>query len=215
MFHITDLVVGDRVTIAHGNHDYVSNAQDLPEPDVVVIARPTLQGVPLHLADEEEVEVIFKRTNGILSFRAVQINRVNTDGLPLIHLRAVSPVERSQRRGDFRMEKVLQVRLTYSDPAHPDDEPISISAHTVNISGGGCRLMPSHPIGHGTAVGLRIRLGDEVVEVTGDVVRVEEATGRDRVPVVGIRFHESESGRARILQYINAEQRKLLSSRKK
>ncbi len=216
MFRITNLDIGDRVTIVCRHRHYVTVVQDQPQPDVIVVALPTLQGVPLRMDELDMAEVVFKRKElGVLSFQAFQVARVNTDGVPLLHLQAVTPVERRQMRNFFRLDKVLPVQLVVADPGDPQNT-LTIHAYTVNLSGGGCRLAPSRALGYGTQVTCCFELAGERVEAAGEVVWVEPTPEPDRAPLVGIRFgRECEFARRKIVTYVTREQRKLLSEQKR
>ncbi len=216
MFRITNLDIGDQVTIVCRRRHYVTVVQDQPQPDLIVVAQPTLQGVPLRIDEHDMAEVVFKRKElGVLSFQAFQVARVNTDGVPLLHLQAVTPVERRQLRNFFRLDKVLPAQLETADPNDPQNT-LTVSAYTVNLSGGGCRLAPSRPLDYGMQVTCSIELAGERVDATGEIVWVEPTHEPGRAPLVGVRFgRDCEAARRKIVTYVTGEQRKLLSERKR
>jgi c-di-GMP-binding flagellar brake protein YcgR len=215
VFAIKHLQIGDRVTVLHHVRSYSSVVQDMPEPDKVVIAQPTNMGIYLNLENDEEAELFFKKENGILMFRFVQEARYAAKGVPLLRLRAVSEVRRSQRRRLFRLEKSLSVQLCVKQEDKPESAELTINARTLNISGSGCRIALRQPVSNGARLVCGITLSPgTVLTLEGRVVWVEKLSGSERMYIIGVQFVDEDSEtQQKLVSYITNEQRRQLKNK--
>jgi c-di-GMP-binding flagellar brake protein YcgR len=214
MFAIKHLQIGDRVTVLYHDRSYSSVVQDMPSPDTLVIAQPTNRGVYLNLQENEEGEIFFKQKDGILTFLFVQEERFVMQGVPMLRLRAVSEVRRSQRRSYYRLDKSLPVQLSFKKQNDPDTEEITIKARTINISGGGCRIAIKQPVDHDAKLECKITLSQDMeLVVDGQVVWVEKLTGSERTNIIGVQFVDEDLGtQKKLVSFVTNEQRKQLKT---
>ena len=211
MYEIHGLAVGDRVTVFYQGRNYESVVQDIPDPDTLVIAHPSFQGVFLTISDSDTAEVSFPKDNGIMSFKAVQGSRRVVDSIPMLQLKAVSEVTRRQRRNYYRLEKSLPVLVT-AKKNDAEEKLTTIKAQAVNISGGGCKLSIRQPLDNDKKVECKIMLSHDIeVVVDGQVVWTDKTNTDSRTNHFGIQFTiEDEVTQRTLVRYITIEQRKKL-----
>lgn len=216
MIAIKQLATGDKITVLFHGRSYVSKVEDMPAPDVLVIAQPTNMGIYLDLL-REEAEVLFHKDNGIFTFRVVQMEKFTADNIPMLRLRAVTAVKRSQRRGWYRLEKSLPVKLSVKDEAVEESQgALTIKARTINISGGGCRIAIRQPVENDARLECRITLSaDTELVLDGQVVWVEQRNGDDSTTLIGVQFiDEDPITQKKLVRFVTDEQRKQLMMEK-
>jgi c-di-GMP-binding flagellar brake protein YcgR len=216
VYAIKHLQVGDRITVLFQGRGYSTVVQDLPAPGKLVVARPTSRGVYLEFGDNGVGEVYFKQRNGILTFSVAEESRFTSKGVPMMTLRAVSEVKRSQRRSWFRLEKSLPVELSVKEEKDPENPGLMIKARTLNISGGGCSIAIRQPVDSDTRLECRISLSPGMdLMVDGQVVWVEKQDGDGKASVIGVQFVDEDSDtQKKLVQYVMAEQQKQLRTKR-
>jgi c-di-GMP-binding flagellar brake protein YcgR len=216
VYAIKHLQVGDRITVLFQGRGYSTVVQDLPAPGKLVVARPTSRGVYLEFGENGVGEVFFKQKNGILSFSVEEESRFMAKGVPMMTLRAVSEVKRSQRRSWFRLEKSLPVELKVVEEDDFEQQGLTIKARTLNISGGGCSIAIRQPVDSDARLECRISLspGMDLV-VDGQIVWVEKQAGSDRASVIGVQFLDEDADtQKKLVQFVTAEQQKQLRTKR-
>lgn len=206
---IKHLSVGDRITVIYHERSYSSVVQDLPAPDTLVIAQPSSMGIYLNLIGQDEGEILYTMETGVLTFQVVQEERFVLDGIPMLRLRAVSDVRRSQRRNYFRLQKTLPVQLSLKAEDRPD-HTLTIKANTINISGGGCRIAVKKPVSPDTLLECRISLAPNVeLSMDGQVVWLDQPAADDQNNVIGVQFLGWDAGTQKaLINFVMDEQRK-------
>jgi c-di-GMP-binding flagellar brake protein YcgR len=213
---IQHLAIGDRVTVIYHERTYSSVVQDMPTPDSLIIAQPTNMGIYLNLIPPDEGEILFNKENGILTFQVVQEERFTTDDIPMLRLRAVTEVKRSQRRSYYRLQKSLPVQLLIKDEkSNRQEEAITIKARTINISGGGCKIAIRQVLGNDAKLECKISLSPNMeLVLDGQVVWVEKHTGNETTNVIGVQFVDEDAlAQKKLLNYVTNEQRKQLKTK--
>lgn len=214
MYAIRNLSIGDRITVIYHERSYSSVIQDMPSPDKIVIAQPTNMGIYLNLMEPDEGEILFNKENGILTFQVVQEERYLSNAVPMLRLRAVSEVRRSQRRSYFRLEKSLPVQLSVKEEKDPGKGSLTIKARTINISGGGCRIAIKQPVNNDTRLECKITLSPETeLVLDGQVVWVEKHDGHERANIIGVQFVDEDTvAQKKLVTYVTNEQRRQLKT---
>lgn len=209
---IKQLELGDRVTVIYHERSYSSVVQDIPTPDTLIIAQPTSMGIYLNLIGLDEGEILFNKENGLLTFQVVQEERYTANGIPMLRLRAVTEVRRSQRRSYYRLEKSLPVQLSVKEEKEQHPKSLTIKARTINISGGGCRIAIRQPVDNDTRLECKISLSQNMeLVLDGQVVWVEKHTGDDKTNIIGVQFVDEDSvTQKKLVSYVTNEQRKQL-----
>jgi c-di-GMP-binding flagellar brake protein YcgR len=214
MYAIKHLAIGDRMTVIYHERSYASVVQDMPAPDRIVIAQPTNMGIYLNLMEPDEGEILFNKENGILTFQVVQEERYLSNGVPMLRLRAVTQVRRSQRRSYFRLEKSLPVQLSVKEEKDPAKGSLTIKARTINISGGGARIAIKQPVDNDARLECKITLsaGTELV-LDGQVVWVEKHHSGESANIIGVQFvDEDAAAQKTLVSYVTNEQRRQLKT---
>lgn len=214
MYAIKHLNIGDRITVIYHERSYSSVVQDMPAPDRIIIAQPTNMGIYLNLIAPDEGEILFNKENGILTFQVVQEERFLSNGVPMLRLRAVTEVRRSQRRSYFRLEKSLPVQLSVKNEKDLGKGSLTIKARTINISGGGCRIAIKQPVDNSVKLECKITLSpDTELVLDGQVVWVEKRAQGETANIIGVQFVDEDSAaQKKLVSYVTNEQRKQLKS---
>ena len=212
MVEIHGLAVGDRVTVTYERRNYESVVQDIPAADTVTISHPSNKGVYLNITDGQSADVSFIKDNAIMTFQAVQGLRRVKDGIPMLTLKAVTPVTRKQRRSYYRLDKMLPVQLSVKE--NEEEKPVVIKGQAVNISGAGVKLAIRQPLDTDKKVECKITLSPDIeVVLDGEVVWSEKASHFGSSNHVGIKFTiEDDSTQRTLVRYITIEQRKKLKT---
>lgn len=212
MVEIHGLAVGDRVTVHYEQRKYESVVQDIPAADTVTISHPTNMGIFLNIADGQQADVSFIKDHAIMTFQAVQGLRRMKDGIPMMTLKAVTPVTRKQRRGYYRLEKMLPVQVSIRQ--NEEEKPVVIKGQAIDISGSGVKLAIRQPLDTEKKVECKITLSPDIeVVLDGEVVWSEKASQFGSSNHVGIKFIiEDDSTQRTLVRYITIEQRKKLKS---
>ncbi|MFO7154846.1 MAG: PilZ domain-containing protein [Caldicoprobacter oshimai] len=188
-----------------------SMVQDIPQEDEIVITMPMLKGEPVVLSMGQRVRVNFFRERGQFYFDAEVVDRQRTDRVHLIRLKQTSPIHRLQRRSFYRLKINLSVLFRVVEQDFTYDKPCYIKAHTIDISGGGIRLLTDEKLEPGQQVECQIPIGErDNLELKGVVVRVVPCVEGNYKFEVGIKFVDIlEAERDRLIQFIFQQQRKL------
>jgi len=212
------LVIGEKIDVRYKGKNETeteklcySMVQDIVSQDEIIITMPMLEGVQIILEPEQEIEIDFFREEGCYSFKARVDERFKTDGLNLVKVSRISPVNRLQRRNYYRLKITLPiyVRILTNDP---DKEPDSwLEAYTLNLSGGGAKISVNRSIDKGTLIECLLRIKDQDLILRGEVLRCQLA--QDDVISryeIGIFFKDiTEYQRDEIIKFIFEQQRKL------
>lgn len=107
-----------------------------------------------------------------------------------------------ERRRAARIERIQLVQISRFDEEglHAD----LATGRTLNLSKGGMRLELAHPLPLRSVVSASVALGDEIVDVTGRVVYLEEID--DERVALGLAFTDLAADTARrIEQHLDAD----------
>lgn len=181
------ITIGENMWIRSGDVTARTKLEDLLDAERFAVSHPTYRLLPLELRENQPVDFMFSRDNGMFSFSAVFEKRVSRGNVRFCVFRAISEVEKNQRRLGYRLAIVLDAVLTLD--AEPPDRPVHIKAKTINISTTGALFAMKEPIEPETAVSLRISLRyNEAVMLNAQTVRVDDPTVRGGLYGVAVKF---------------------------
>lgn len=188
-----------------------SLVQDINADDSVLITLPMLEGNPVVLEPEQVIRINFFRANGEFFFDAKVVGRVKSGLMVLFKVVQISPVEKLQRRNDFRLKTVLQVKFRCISGKKGED--VYYKAHAMDISGGGIRLYTEQSIDVKSSIECKIKLLDkQEVILNGTVLRVNPVQDAEKHYDIGVSFVDMpEKTKEKIISFIFSQQRKLRS----
>ncbi len=208
--------IGDKIEVIKLNglgkiqNPYFSMVQDIPIDNEVIITLPIAAGRPISLTIGQKVQVIFFRETGQFYFVAKVTHRQRTETMHLIRLKQISPIHRLQRRNFYRLKIVLPLFFRVAKNNQEHKSPYS-KGYTVDISGGGMRIITDKPLKPGMYLECRIPIKEEgEITIKGLVKRVGKEVDKEYKFNVAIQFVGiSENIRDKIIYFIFEEQRKL------
>lgn len=161
-----------KVSRAAGENDwYASSVQDL-SPNSFFISVPTQGPNPLVLGMGERVLVTFVAEMSRYEFDTKVVGW-RQDNIPLYELALPDEVRRIQLREFVRVPVIMDV--DYALDTGEGERPAYKKCTSLDLSGGGIRLLLKKEIPTGSRLALRFTLplktGAEVMEVKGKVVR--------------------------------------------
>ncbi len=172
---------------------------------------PTRSGVRVSVRKDQELVLLFTRPDGIYSGKAV-VESASPNPTPLIVVRAIGGMERTQRREYYRVRVSLPVKMVglenRSTGAHVNKASgLHIIARTIDISGGGLAIHKEFPIMPGTEFDIALTLEEDQppLELTGRVVYSEPIRtfqGRQLYRVAMAFVDIQEAARRRIIRHI-------------
>lgn len=174
----------------------------------VALHHPLSQGQLVSIYRGDVVEVFQADDRGNYRFTAPVVQRIR-DPLPLLVIPRPDMVEKTQRRGTYRMEAVLTVDVTRA-PQEGEEQGQAFQALTADISGGGIRLITREALSKGEVLQLAIHFPDVVMELVGEVSTPPLRTSEEGRWAYGVRFlNITERVEDRIVAYIFSRQREM------
>ena len=132
--------------------------------------RPRLGGRPITIRVGQHAQITFRARQVPCAFRVVATDAPRGRGDDEIWFEQTGPVERHQRRMEFRVDDALQARLWRAN-ADEDDEPIP--AVTENLSASGVLLRAETRLEVADSVQIVLQLPEHgALTLEGRVVRV-------------------------------------------
>jgi len=201
---LSDIVqIGEMLDVRVGDIITKTKLQDMLEHERFVVLAPTLRLVPVIVEENETVRFTFVRPNGVYSFQAVLEERFAKDNVKLCLFRAVTEVEKSQRRYGYRLPVVLNISLHRAE-TEIDEKPPDILAKTINLSERGALFSCFERFYKGTKLLLQMHLEkNDVLALYAEVVRCEPPIKRSEPYLIAVQFYDySRKEQAHIGRYI-------------
>lgn len=190
-------------------HDFKLRSQiaDILSQNEFLILAPILKGKPVNLGIGDKLLITFAYgEDGLFVFEAETRELiVDTNGILLYRVVALTEVEKLQRREHFRMP--LQVPIVYQ--AKKDGRDVYGQGLTCDISGGGVRFVCGNYFEIGDVINVFIRLEPDIdLRTQVEITRVE-TDGYKRYEVSAI-FSLEFLEREKIIKHIFEIQREKL-----
>ncbi len=189
--------INNKVEISWDDGYYKSNIENVDDK-FIYISIPIKEGQYIPLRKFEQVEVIYYQGNDIYKFYTTVVDR-KVDVIPIIVLAFPKEVFKVQRRKFVRVPIVCTVE--YSKLENKTQN--IVKAIMVDLSGGGMRIKLSNDqLSIGNLIKAYIPVGDDNVEVKGEVVRVEK-DDPNKMNICGINFLDlDDRNREKIIRFI-------------
>lgn len=169
--------VNSKIDIVMPDGFFKSNIQDLTK-EYIGISVPVLRGRYLPLRKGESVEVLYYLDKDVYGFSTKVIGK-KIEKIFIILLEYPGKVKIVQRRNYVRVPIVLNISCAIiekeKDIANMNNNQYEFfNAITLDLSGGGVRVISDKKIGYGEHLMLTIPLADENITILGKVVRVDK-----------------------------------------
>lgn len=185
---------------------YTSKVAEI-EKDKFKVYAPLFKGgiVPLNI--DQELEVFFTGNAAAYKFFAKIIDR-QKEPIAMLTLKEISNCERIQRREHFRIEARKKVKFRILDDIKKGSDKELKKAVTIDISGGGIKIITEESIKSNTLMELYIDIPEiEDIPIHGRAVSDCESIGNY---VVGVEFiNLSKQYQEKIISWVFNHQRKL------
>ncbi|MDW8799645.1 flagellar brake domain-containing protein [Clostridium sp. A1-XYC3] len=187
-------LVNNKIEIDYNDEAYKSNIQDVTD-EYIAISIPVHDGKYLPLAKGEKVTVLYYYGKDIYKFNTVVIGR-KIDRILLIMLKKPDTVTIIQRRNFARVPFMLNVycaliRTEKSINTISDNQIDFFDAYTLDISGGGLRIVVDrkleHKIQKGNILMLTIPIDNENLTLEAKIIRVENDRKNPKI-ICGLTF---------------------------
>lgn len=190
-----------------------SMIQDIISQDELVITIPMVKGNQIILPLGQEVEIVFFRDEGQYIFKAKIEKRFKKENVDLLKLNRISSIKRIQRRNYYRLNITLPISIKLLTDKDKQSQNFKewLKTYTMDISGGGVRILLDRNIEKGSLLECKLKINDEDLLLKGEVVRSQLI---QQYPItkyeIGISFVDiTEYQRDQIIGFIFEEQRKL------
>ncbi|MBS4024783.1 MAG: flagellar brake domain-containing protein [Clostridia bacterium] len=177
------------------------------------IANPTFKGSVVLIPVGEEITAVYGDELCIYSFPSTVLSRVNNT-LPMLLLAHPEPqnVTRIQRRDYVRIPAKVPVEFGIASPDKDLTDLTTFKANSVDISGGGLKLLTNVPVKERDLLQLTLFIEGEAILLYGTVIRANIEVGENRAKnsTVGVQFvNIHESNRDRIVKFVFNWQRQM------
>jgi len=192
---------------------YLSRVEEIGEKEIKV-AIPVEKGTIVPLRLKTPVTITFLTKDAVHSGQTFIIGRT-LHPIPVLILLMPEKFKRIQRRDYVRIEARLPVQVQIKEN---DEESMSLSACTANISGGGMMLVIQQedlaiPLNSTLEVTIEIPEENQIIQAVGQVVRsqtIKSTINDNDELIIGIKFTLiEEKAREQIISYVFKRQREL------
>lgn len=194
--------VGQKIEIIFNDKVYKTKIENITDDINYTIGTPIVHNSYVYIPLNEIIKIRSVMKDCIYQFEA-KVTHKETNKVNLITVTQVGPMERIQRREDFRLETLISATFTKQSDNEPHECVIK------DISGGGVKLTTQERLDISDRINLSFSLdGIGNFNIGGVVVRTNnEGSNYD----VGISFKDLDaSDREKIVRYIFQEQRKII-----
>lgn len=205
----SNLVVGTKLIIEDDSENaarYASQVLDIRN-QMIVISGPIEKGVLIPIHTGAKIKISYYVENvGRFMFRGI-VRRRGLKKIYLLEIERLTPSTRVQMRDYYRLLVRLKV-MKYFEKS--DSQILEEACVTQDLSGGGMKLKSNHEHKKGDLLECDLSIGDKVVSVKGNIVRIDKTEDKDFKYALGIKFFEMHhKSQEIIVQYVFEAQRKL------
>lgn len=200
-----EFAINGKLEIIWDDGLYKSDIQNITEK-YLSISIPIKEGKYIPLRIGERISALYyDEDNSIYKFNTEVIGRT-VDGVPLIHIELPYEFVKVQRRNFVRIPVLIDVECALikinEKPLESGKNNIEFfDALSIDLSGGGIKIVTNKEINCGDKLIINISLEDESVSVEGKVVRITK--NEDKNNVCGITFiNMDKKTREKIIKYV-------------
>lgn len=194
--------IGQKIEIIFNERVYKTKIENIADDMNYIIGTPIVHNTYVYIPLNEIIKIRYLAKDCIYQFEA-KVMHIEANKVHLITVTQAGPMERIQRRENFRLETAISAAFI----KQYDNEPHKCIIK--DISGGGVKLTTQQKLDVSDRINLTFSLdGMGTFNIEGVVVRINnDGSNYD----VGISFRNlGASERERIVGYIFQEQRKMI-----
>lgn len=210
---LSKLNVGDKIEISkveYPSDKYISQVLDILNDEEYIISGPIRRSVLIYIRENTIIEVMyFKKEIGKFVFKAL-VTEIWEKELYKLKIKRISDITKIQERKFFRLTVSLDVHTKYEIKNENEEIVIEEVCKTVDISGGGMKLLSNYNYKKDDRLLLTFTINDLELNLLGEVVRVSKINSGNFNYEIGLKFIGIESfQRDAIIKYIFEQQREL------
>lgn len=218
------VTVGDKILLEHESHlqsneneekRYVSNVLELLDDETLKIGMPIEQSMVIPLEIDKRLHLLFYTHRGIYHCDCVILSRQKEERIYTMKIKAVSEIEKYQRREYYRISCFLSLTYeVYQENEDENEEELPVCQGKVtDLSGGGIRFYSEyqHPFETPLFIHFQLELNEGLFhfDVLGKVMSSQLVENRrnyyeNRVEFTDLSTRERET----IIKYVFQEERK-------
>lgn len=205
--------VGEKLEIIHysrtGDEEHLaSQLLEVKKNGLMDIAMPIKEGrlIPLHV--NNVIKVLFFRENGQFHFKAKVIEQVKKK-IPVLRIKMISKISKIQRRGYYRLNTVIPLKIQYRDPVD-SEELEKLETFTLDISGGGLKFVSSDMIDKELELICELDLDDKIYILKARAVRSNHVYHTEYAYEISVEFTDIDKlTRGEIIKFVLDKQMKM------
>ncbi|ADL07881.1 flagellar brake protein [Thermosediminibacter oceani] len=172
--------------------------------DRILLGMPFFEGKLFFLKSDELVRIYYAKNSSFYFVKARVVDKKYAP-IPIIAVELLGPPEKNQRRGYFRLQVSLNVKI------RPEGTENWINAYVIDLSASGAMIYFRKEIEKGQIVEIKLQLDSKELNLKAKVVRITKDPGRRISPYnMGVQFIDIEEHiRDEIIKFVLSEQRKL------
>ena len=188
------------------SRSYYSRIEDVAEKTLIV-TWPTDGGVTLPAHPDQMLSFALVRDGVAYSFNGL-VDTIAGEPLPVLKIIITSPIQRIQRRQDFRVKCLIPIEIVATLPKTLTEESPStlhLRAKTYDLSASGVSLRTMKIIPEEAFPTIKLSLpdGDQPIKTTCQVAHCFVVPENPEMFHIGIRFLDlEEKNRARIARFV-------------
>lgn len=209
LLSIGDKIEIDNRTIMKNDSKLISQVLDIIDDKHMFVAMPIVNSVVVPIPVGEIIQIKYsKKSIGVFAFSARVLARKHSDHLSYMKIERLSDVKKVQRRDYFRLDIVLDVKMTVADNGLGESN--SFNALTKDISGGGLRIISKTKVNPNNIVDIDLKTDDGIIHARGRIIRCVPYEGSGNDYDIAVIFDSiQEQARTQIISFIFNYQRKM------
>lgn len=187
-------IINNKLEVMWNDGNYKSNIQNVTDK-YISISIPTKDGQYIPLKKDDRIMAIYYNGANVYQFSSVVIDRA-VDGIPIINVEIPSKLQKVQRRNHFRIPLIVDVACAIvgkdkSITEIGNNQIDFFNAFTLDVSGGGLKLVTKQKVHRGDKLLITITLKDQSFSMNGEIARVEK--NKDNTYLCGVNFVNNET----------------------
>jgi len=194
------------------NNPFVSEFEWAEENQVLYVASPIYEGRLYPVQIGAKIAVTFIKNSTLYEFTAEVVDRENKNKLAMLKIKALSKIEKIQRREFFRFDTSVSVNYRKIETVNMKSKEEYAKTITRDLSGGGLCMRLKEPIEMDQFLDCELFISSKI-NFIGRVVRHTKYDTMQGIYKyeIGVCFEKiDEAQREKVISYIFQEQRRLL-----
>jgi c-di-GMP-binding flagellar brake protein YcgR len=189
---------------------YYSRVEEIKDDSsTYLIMRPVSKGSYTYLFPGQELRVIFYRKDAKYFFDAIVLKGAKEVKGNFVEIGKVSDIQKLQRRDYFRLDIVVPVEVIIYDS---DKNETKIRANTIDISGGGLKILSKYSLKESSNVDIKIQIPKiNRKKIDAKVIRTIKSLNSEDMYETALEYGDiGINTRQEIISYIFSKQREIL-----